>query len=109
MGTLLDFVMKATDNRLARAAAVALAGFRDDRRNRLKVLEGLLSLGKRLRPGVAPNKTVSPVAQKRWEVVGSGIVVGMNGLTRRTLASFEDWEELYKEFRRTPKDLFLED
>ena len=109
IGVLLDLVTKATDNKLARAAAVALAGFRDDRRNRVKVLEELLALGKRIRPGVSPGKTVSPVAQKRWEIVGPGIVAGLNGLTRQTVSSFEEWEAFYKEFKRQPKDLFLED
>lgn len=107
--TLLDLAAKAKDIKLARAAAEALGGFHKDKRNRLKILEELLSLGQRVRPGTAPGKTVSKEAQERWEAVGHGILVGLNSLTAQKMRSFEDWEALYKESRKHPEDLFLQE
>lgn len=104
---LLELAAKAKDNKVAAEAAEALGGFREDK-GRVKILEELISIGKRTRPGRSTDKGASQEAIERWGVVGVGIIKGLNGLTGRKETTFETWEELYDQYKKTPKDLFVE-
>jgi len=106
---LIELVQKAKDNMLAREAALALGGYGTDKRGRVKILEELISLGQRTRPGRSTSKNVSPVARERWSKVGPGIVLGLNRLTGQKIKDFEEWELLYKDNKKRPKNLFLND
>ena len=106
---LQELAMKAKDPAMAAAAAAALGGFREDKRGRAKILEELIKVGQRTRPGRSTDKAVSPEAMARWGAVERGVVTGLNGLTGRTLGNFEEWEALYKDNKKRPAALFLED
>jgi len=105
---LLELSAKAKDNKVAAAAAEALGGYREDKKERIKILEELISIGKRTRPGQSTSKGASQTAQERWGIVGPGIIKGLNGLTGRQETTFEAWETLYDQYKKTPKDLFVE-
>lgn len=104
-----ELAMKAKDPSLAATAAVALGGFREDKRNRVKILEELVKIGLRTRPGRSMEKATSNVALERWAKVEKGVVQGLNDLTGRGLGNFEDWEVLYKDNKKRPATLFLEE
>jgi len=106
---LYELLGKAKDNKLARAAGIALGGYGADKRGRVKVLEELIDTGKRIRPGRSTDKAVSPEATARWREVGPGITKGLNRLTGQDLGTFEEWEAVYKENKKRPSDLFVED
>lgn len=106
---LSDLAMKAKDPALASAACKALGGFSEDKRNRVKILEELIKVGQRTRPGRSMEKATSPVALERWARVEKGVVAGLNGLTGRGLGNFEEWEVLYKDNKKRPATLFIEE
>ncbi len=103
---LEDLLGKAKDNKLSHEAAVALGGFGADKKNRVKILEDMVDLGRRIRPGTSTTKSVSKEAMDRWTAVGGGIVEGLNRLTGDKLATFEDWEAKVKEHKKKLQDLF---
>lgn len=104
-----ELAMKAKDPALAAVAAVSLGGFREDKRNRVKILEELIKVGQRTRPGRSTEKATSTVALERWAAVEKGVVTGLNTLTGRSLGGFEDWEVLYKDNKKRPAALFLDE
>ena len=103
---LLELVKKGKDAKLAGDAARALGGFGADVKGRVKILEELVSLGRRLRPGTSTDKATSPVALERWGLIGPGITAGLNGLTGREVSDFAGWETLYDENKSKLKSLF---
>lgn len=103
---LLELVKKGKDAKLAGDAARALGGYRADVKGRVKILEELVSLGRRLRPGTSTDKATSPVATERWGHIGPGITAGLNGLTGREVSDFAGWETLYDENKSKLKSLF---
>lgn len=105
---LLELAAKAKQAEVAAAAAKALGGFNGDKRGRVKLLDELISIGKRTRPGRSTEKAVSEEAQKRWETVRPSLVAGLNKLTGRDEGSFEDWEALWDEYKKRPKQLFVD-
>ena len=105
---LLELVKKGKDPKLAAAAARALGGFTADVKGRVKILEELVSLGKRLRPGQSTDKAAGSAATERWAAVGPAITEGLNELTGRSEKDFEAWEALVEEHKRNLKGLFPE-
>jgi hypothetical protein len=105
---LTDLAYKAKDIRVAAAAAEALGGFREDKRGRVKILEELISVGRRTRPGQSTDKATSTEAYDRWAAVGPGVVKGLNALSGRSLNSFEDWEAMWEDHKKRPKGIFVE-
>lgn len=105
---LLELVKKGKDPKLAAASARALGGFGADLKGRVKILEDLVSLGKRLRPGQSTDKAAGSAATERWAAVGPAIAEGLNELTGRSLKDFESWEALVDENKRNLKSLFPE-
>lgn len=105
---LTELAYKAKDKEVAAAAAEALGGYRDDKRGRTKILEELITIGKRTRPGRSTEKAVSKEAQERWATVGPRVIKGLNDLTGRSESSFEDWEALWHDYKKRPKELFVE-
>lgn len=105
---LLELTAKAKDNKVGAEAAEALGGFRSDTRERVKILEELISIGRRLRPGQTTSKGASQEAVQRWQAVGLGILKGLNALTNRKETTFETWEQLYDQYKKNLKDLFVE-
>lgn len=103
---LEELLGKAKDSRLAKQAAISLGGFGADTRNRTKILDEMISLGRRIRPGRSMDKNVSQVAIDRWAAIEPGIVEGLNRLTNREIKNFEEWELLYEDNKRRLKDLF---
>lgn len=108
---LQDMAGKAKDPDLAAAAAQALGGYRADKKNRVPILEELLNLGKLARPGQggASGKNVSKEASERWGLMEKAIVAALNRLTGQKVATFGDWEVLWKDYKKRPKDLFQEE
>ncbi len=106
---LLELVEKAKDGQISKEAALALGGYSLDTRNRVKILDELVSLGRRFRPGYSADKGVSQSAQERWALVGPGIVGGLNRLTNRQIKTFEEWELLYDDNKKHLKDLFRDE
>ena len=104
-----ELAMKAKDPALAGAAAAALGGFREDNRNRGKILEELIKVGQRTRPGRSTTQNPSQTALERWAKVEPGVVQGLNGLTGRSISSFDEWEVLYKDNKKRPDALFLDE
>ena len=106
---LIEIAAKAKDDKLAAAGALALGGYKDDKKNRVMVLEELIDIGKRTRPGQSTTKNVSPEAQARWQLVGSGVVNALNNLTGQKFPTFEEWEVAYKADKKKPAALFNSD
>jgi len=106
---LLELAAKAKDDKLAAAATRALGGYGQDKKSRVMILEELIDLGKRTRPGRSMSKAVSPVAQARWQAVGSALIGALNHLTGRKEGDFETWEELFKSNKKKPANLFEDD
>ena len=106
---LLELSGKAKNPKLAAAAVTALGGYGADRKNRVKILEELIDIAKRTRPGQSTEKATSDAAYERWGALGPAITASLNQLTGQSLASFEDWEAMAKEYKRNPKDLFVSD
>ncbi len=104
-----ELAMKAKDPSLAAVAAVSLGGYAEDKRNRVKILEELIKIGLRTRPGRSTEKATSTVALERWARVEKGVVTGLNTLTGRSLGGFDDWEVLYKDNKKRPATLFLDE
>ena len=105
---LIELAYKAKDAGLASAACEALGGYKDDKRGRVKLLEELITIGRRTRPGRSTENNVSPEAQERWGKVAQGVIKGLNGLTGRQVSTFEDWESLWDDYKKRPKDLFVD-
>lgn len=105
---LLELGFKAKDAKVAAAAAEALGGYKDDKRGRVKLLEELITIGRRTRPGQSTEKATSPEARERWQAVAPGVVKGLNRLTGRSEGSFEDWEALWGDYKKRPKELFVD-
>ena len=106
---LQELAMKAKDAALASAAAKALGGFRQDKRNRVKILEELIKVGQRTRPGSTTDKAASPESRERWAKVERGVIDGLNGLTGRSIADFAGWELLWKDNKKQPRAIFLDE
>lgn len=105
---LLELAFKAKDASIAAAACEALGCYKEDTRGRVKILEELISCGVRTRPGQTTEVAASEESRKRWATVAPGIIKGLNDLTGRSISSFEDWEVLYKEHKKRPKELFVD-
>ncbi|MFV1957782.1 MAG: hypothetical protein ACC662_00070 [Planctomycetota bacterium] len=106
---LLELMSKSKDPKLMAAAGEALGGYRADKRNRVSILEEMISAGRRLRPGRSLTKYISPETRKRWSIVAPKLVKGLNRLTGQRIPSFEDWEALYNDNKKRLKNLFLEE
>ena len=48
------------------------------------------------------------MAQERWGKVAPGLIKGLNALTGRQVSTFEDWESLWDDYKKRPKDLFVD-
>lgn len=106
---LTELAYKAKDNKAAGAAAFALGGYGKDKKSRVRLLVELIDIGLRTRPGRSTTKAVSPEAQQRWQVVGQGVVGGLNRLTGAEHSSFEEWESIFKDNKKKPGVLFNDD
>ena len=109
IGPLLDLAQKSKDNKLAAAAAQALGGYKDDKKNRVKIFVELISIGVRTRPGQTTQKPASATARARWQAVAPGLIKALNDLTGGSERDFESWETAYKENKKKPKALFKDD
>ena len=105
---LTELAYKSKDDKLRAAAALALGGYKDDKKNRVKLLEELIGIGKRTRPGRSTEKAVSPEARARWSAVGPSVVRALNNLTGHKERDFESWEQMYSDAKKKPSDLFLD-
>jgi len=104
---LIELGFKAKDAKVAAAACEALGGYKDDKR-RVMILEELITIGRRTRPGQSTEKATSTEARERWQAVAPGVVSGLNRISGRSIASFEDWESLYDDYKKRPKELFVD-
>ena len=105
---LIEIANKAKDTKLAAVGALALGGYREDKKNRVMVLEELIRIGKRARPGQIPGHTVSAEIRARWQTVSSAIVTALNALTNQDFSNFEEWVEAHKADKKKPAVLFVE-
>lgn len=103
---LIELGFKAKDPKAAAAACLAMGGFNQDKKNRVKLLEELVTIGLRTRPGRSTDKSPSQEAIARWNEVGPMVVRGLNRLTGSQRGSFEEWESLFKENKKKPSVLF---
>lgn len=106
---LIELGYKAKDNKAAAAAVLALGGYGKDKKNRVKILEEIMGIALRTRPGQTTTKAPSAEAIARWGAVGPACVGALNRLTSTTHQTFEEWESLYKDNKKRPGDLFPED
>ena len=106
---LLELAAKSKDNQVAAHAVMALGNFGEDKRARVTVLEELMSVVQRIKPGHSTSKQTSPEAMERWGTIQPAMLGALNQLTGQNVATFEDWEELWREHKRNPKSLFIRD
>ncbi|MHC5010531.1 MAG: hypothetical protein ACYTG6_06195 [Planctomycetota bacterium] len=104
---LLELAEKAKDNKLAAAAIEALGNFGSLTSQRVTVLEELMSIAIKTRPGQSTTVQISQEARERWAMLGPVIVKAMNELTGQRVVSFEDWELLYRDNKRNLRALFI--
>ncbi len=106
--TLVELLAKAKDNSVAKEAAIALGAFGRSKK-RVQVLEAIVESLRRAKPSRAPGKRVGAATRARWSAVGRPMVSSLNRLTGRKIRDANEWLDLYKGVKRSPKKLFLEE
>jgi hypothetical protein len=109
---LLELALKAKDRGIARDAAGALAGYTGaSKAKKVKILEGLFEIGQRIKPsgGGGSGKAVSPEASARWQEVAPALGKSLNAITARNIGTWEEWEVLFKDNKKTLAKLLPEE
>lgn len=106
ISTLVGLLAKAKDNNVAKEAAVALGAFGRSKK-RVRVLEAIVDCLRRAKPSRAPGKRVGAATRARWGAIGGPMVSSLNRLTGQKIRDADEWFDLYKSMKKSPKKLFL--
>lgn len=105
---LLELAGKARDKDVAKEAVLALGRFREEKRQRLMILDELMSIALRTRPGRTTDKVPSQEAVERWAAMEPAVIEALNTLTGQRVLAFDDWEAMFRENKRRPQELFID-
>lgn len=108
LGDLYDLAEKAKDHDAGAAAIKALGHFGKSKK-RVDVLETLIDLIKRFKPSRGKDTNIGQATLKRWEKLGPALINGLNQLTGQKVRDPDEWMQMYKESKKKPSELFIDE